>query len=134
MANENNFGYVDGLRNRYETLHDVLSAEVYDYQALKKAWRAYFCGYLYYLGWNKTAVNHLFEWGNTGHNWKLLHWEPLTSEQRLEAMRSLLEEVCYTSDRLSLDRLLRAHHQYNRIQEPEALNEAYGPILSKQQP
>lgn len=128
MANENNFGYIDGLRKRYETLHDVLSADVYDYQALKQAWRAYFSGYLYYLGWNKTAVSHLFKWGNTGHNWKLLHWDTLAPEQRVEAMRTLLSEVSYSSDRLSLDRLLRAHYQYNRIQEAGALDEAYGAV------
>lgn len=117
--------YYDKLTKRREALAAFLLAGAYDYQQLRGLWCGYFADYLYYTGWNKAAVRQVLEWGELGHNWKLLHWTEVedTPEAYASAMEDMRSEVIYTSDRMSLDRAFRIHHMYNRIQSRAALKD-----------
>jgi hypothetical protein len=80
-------------------------------------WKEFFTIYLKSQGFNKKAINKLFEWGDGGHNWVELHQE--NSEYygkfgRVRLSQSFKGEVNYIYDRMSLDRLFRAHWIYNQ--------------------
>lgn len=95
-----------------------LLAGKYDHDRLKELWHAYFSACLSDMCWNESAIEDMFDWGKNGHNWSELHWNHCPSlEHEYEGdMRSLQGDVFYTSDCMSLDRLFRMHHAYNRIQ------------------
>lgn len=94
-------------------VHKILDTTPLDQPALAKAWKSYLSRMLYSSGWNKSAIDQIFEWGFTGHNWKALWFEDETSEEKIKTFSS---DLVYFSDRMSLDRLFRLHHHYNSVQ------------------
>lgn len=60
------------------------------------------------FAFNKKAAQAMFDWGDDGFNWKLLHADPETTEQ--EYLVRFFGEIGYINDRMSIDRLLRTHH------------------------
>ena len=94
-------------------VHKILDTTPLDNAALAKAWKSYLSRMLKSCGWNKSAINQIFEWGNTGHNWKALWFDDEFQEEKVKTFQS---DLMYFSDRMSLDRLFRLHHHYNSIQ------------------
>lgn len=82
-----------------------------------KYWKPLFVLTLLDFGFNVNSAKKLFNWGEWGHNWKILHWskedEELSFEKKLSKFYG---EISYCSDRMSFDRLFRIHHIYNLIQ------------------
>lgn len=82
-----------------------------DYKAISDSWEKCFKTILSKeFNFNSDARKTMFEWGSDGYNWKLLHAaDDVTKEEYKE---SFFNEVGYSSDRMSLDRLLRSHHLF----------------------
>lgn len=106
----------DGM-SKYSTFQllnkELLSkySESNDYKAISHTWEKCFKTILSKdYGFNKEARKVMYEWGEYGFNWEALHNEEGVNKD--EYMRRFMSEVNYCSDRMSLDRLLRCHHQY----------------------
>ena len=101
-----------------EFCENSINTENYDFEKLSKLWYAFFSKYLKFLGFNKKAIDNLFEWGQDGHNWKLLHWD---TDENIIPIKQLVEsfsgELDYITDRMSIDRLFRTHWEFNRLTE-----------------
>ena len=81
-------------------------------------WFEFFKVYLKSLGFNLKAIKALFEWGESGHNWQKLHPSNEIEKASPNVIRNQFQnEVFYIYDRMSLDRLFRAHWLYNVLQQ-----------------
>lgn len=93
---------------------------------LTELWKDIFIKCLLLWGFNKKSTEMLFQWGNMGHNWKLL-WNPTDDKNKenkfldeyrtniQETFNSFQGEVFYCSDRMHDDRLFRCHWEYNNF-------------------
>ena len=86
---------------------------------IDKNWKAFFTCYLKFIGFNPKAIKELFQWGSDGHNWDALHIEntEYANEKKDKLLQSFCSEVEYIYDRISLDRLFRAHWLYNQYKQ-----------------
>lgn len=84
---------------------------------LKKNWEIAFMYILDSWHYPKSVKNDLWNWGEHGNNWDILHIE--NTKYKDYTKKQLIEEfsgdVFYCSDRMSLDRLLRCHWLYQQI-------------------
>lgn len=121
MKNQDHKPWVEPCWEQRRKVQAILTAEgPVNHQALEAAWRSYFFQRLYGMGWNKIAIQDLFTWGASGHNWKAL-WHgdtegKVTPEDREAYRGHMSSDFGYFSDRMSMDRLFRLHWWFNGIQ------------------
>lgn len=83
-------------------------------------WKKYFYIGANKLGFSQHSIDLLFEWGEGGHNWELLNCDTRHKYYTKSALISDLKyEMSYIADRLSIDRLFRAHWLFNQIHNKE---------------
>lgn len=118
---------VEGLRDRfgiqrriYRALDDLLLCQEYCENSVEvfvtPKWYEAFTLILKRFGWNRKAINHL--WDGFGHNWE--HFWRTEEEKLLSAddwRDKFFGEIFYCYDRWSIDRILRAHWTYIQWQE-----------------
>lgn len=79
-----------------------------------KNWKNCFSFFLENWGFNESAIEALFEWGESGHNWDKLHYSDEEWNVSLQgAYDAFYWEYQYCCDRMSMDRLFRTHHKFN---------------------
>lgn len=87
------------------------------YKTIKSLWYKFFSVALKKYGFNKRAIDELFKWGNSGHNWKEL-WQENSIDYKnygeILLLRAFIYEIEYIYDRVSLDRLFRTHWIFNQ--------------------
>lgn len=108
------------------------------YEQLRKLWFDVFSRYTAYWGWNTNATETMFSFGEDGHNWELLWFPPKNAKEEKQSKRdsryqvndylkaytyssskkaldAFIGELDYCWDRMSIDRLLRTHWQFNAL-------------------
>lgn len=98
-------------RNKKTFIDDVLAwayrgLESNSFEEVDK-WPDFVRLYLKRRKWGKTAIEDFIEMGNGGFNYSLLHIKT--------SLHDFYGEVEYCSDRMSMDRLLRCHIQYQTL-------------------
>lgn len=95
------------------------------YEQIKPLWENYFETTLTEMGFNSKSISHLLNWGQAGHNWNILHREntQYKNHTKYQLISLFNMDVVYMSDRISLDRLFRAHWAYHQAFEKELLKD-----------
>jgi len=99
---------------------DTVSAYIHvaKHKSDLKYWKPLYLIQLQQWGFGLSGASVMFNWGESGHNWKKLHPDEAEEKASPELVLNwFYSEVEYCSDRMSLDRLFRCHWLYNLYQQ-----------------
>jgi hypothetical protein len=114
-------------KNKYYSIMCAMGeGDKTDFETLHKIWYSCFEYFLKRKGFNKKSIKELF-YGFEMSNWKAMHkenteYKDYTKEQFITAFCA---ECNYISDRMSYDRLFRAHWLFRQAFEEELVEKKF---------